>query len=342
MHGVVWSAFIWSTSDAMNRRDFLAVLGGTLVLGGAFGTRTQAATAVRHIGFLAPGVQLDPAEFQRIWAPARELGWIEGQNLIVERRYAGGKSELLQLYAEELVRLKVEIIVTAGTLATTAAKNATTRIPIIMSGGDPVRAGLVASLAKPGGNITGLSNVAPELDAKRLGLLRELLPKVQRVGVLLNPANRYSEIAGEERERVYRSLGMQAIIVGVAEASEVENAVAEAARRRAQALIVSADNVFYDNRTLLMQAALRHSLPTIVSEREYLAAGGLLLLGIDVAERYRSFAYLMDKILRGAKPADLPIQQPTKFELVINLKTAKALGITIPQSLLLRADEVIQ
>jgi len=318
------------------------MLGGSLLLARTVGTKAQAAKSVRHIGSLGPGLGPDPAFLQRLWAPARELGWIEGENLIVERRYAS-KAELFKPYAEELVRLNVELIVTNGTPATIAAKNATRRIPIVMfSAGDPVRSGLVASLASPGGNITGYSIVARELDAKRLELLQKLLPTVQRVAVLIDPTNPYNEIAREERERVYRSLGMQPIIVGAAAASELENAVSEAARRRAQALIVPVDSLFWTNRVLLMRTALEHRLPTIVGHRDILEAGGLLSLAIDETEQYRAMAYFVDKILRGAKPADLPVQQPSKLLLSVNLKTAKALGFTIPQSLLLRADEVIE
>jgi len=326
----------------MNRRGALAMLGGPLLLARTVGTKAQTAKSVRNIGSLGPGLGPDAAFLQRLWAPARELGWIEGENLIVERRYAS-KAELFKPYAEELVRLNVELIVTNGTPATIAAKNATRRIPIVMfSAGDPVRSGLVASLARPGGNITGYSIVARELDAKRLELLQKLLPTAQRVAVLIDPTNPYNEIAREERERVYRSLGMQPIIVGAAAANELENAVSEAARLRAQALIVPVDSLFWTNRVLLMRTALEHRLPTIVGHRDILEAGGLLSLAIDEAEQYRALAYFVDKILRGAKPADLPVQQPSKLLLSVNLKTAKALGFTIPQSLLLRADEVIE
>ena len=319
------------------------MLGGRLFLARTVGTKAQAAKGVRHIGSLSPGSPPNPAFLQRLWAPARELGWIEGQNLIVERRYAEGKAERLKPYAEELVRLNVELILTNGTAATIAAKNATTRIPIVMySAGDPVRSGLVASLARPGGNITGYSIVARELDAKRLEILQELLPTAQRVAVLIDPTNPYNEIAREERERVYRSLGIQAIIVGARAASELENAVSEAARWRAQALIVPVDTLFWAQRVLLMRIALEHRLPTIVGVRDILEAGGLVSLAIDESEQSRVMASFVDRILRGAKPADLPVQQPSKLLLSVNLKTAKALGITIPRSLLLRADEVIE
>jgi putative ABC transport system substrate-binding protein len=318
------------------------MLGGTLVLGGTLGAHAQPATNVRRIGFLG-FVPSTPAEIQREAAAYRAFGWIEGENLVVENRYAGGKPELLRQYAEELVRLKVEIIGTHGTAAAIAAKNATTRIPIVMwAAGDPVRAGLVASLARPGGNITGFSIAEPELNAKRLRLLRELLPSAQRIGVLVDSSNPYHETMLEENERLFRSLGMQPIVVTVTAASELENAVAEVARRRAQALIVAPEVLFSQNQELLMRAALRHALPTLVAGRAYADAGGLLSLAIDGAEFDRVFAYFVDKILRGAKPADLPVQQPSRFVLSINLKTAKALGLTIPQSLLQRADEVIQ
>jgi putative tryptophan/tyrosine transport system substrate-binding protein len=329
----------------MNRRGVLAMLGGTLFLGGTLVAKAQTATGVHRIGSLGLGVMPSPELLQRVWAPARELGWTEGQNVIVERRYAGGNAELLRPYAEELVRLNVEIILTNGTPAAIAARNATTRIPIVMiSSGDPVRAGLVASLAKPGGNVTGYSLVSTELDGKRLALLHEVLPTVRRVGVLVNLANSTFEIGREENERVYRSLGVQPIIVDVkaASASEIENAVADAAQRGAQALDMPRDALLWPNRDVLMHAALRSRLPTFVAHRDMLEAGGFLCLAIDDDEIYRTLAYFLNKILRGAKPADLPVQQPTKFVLSINLKTARALGLTVPQSVLARADDVIQ
>ena len=319
------------------------MLGGTLFLAQTVGTKAEAAKSVRRIGSLSLGYATNPAYRQQMWGPTRELGWIEGQNLIVDRRYVGGNAELLRPIAEELVRLNVELIVTNGTDAALAAKSVTTRIPIVMfSVGDPVRSGLVASLGRPGGNITGYSIIASELDAKRLTLLRELLPTTQRVAVLVNPANSYSKITREELERVCRSFRMQPIFVSAAETNELENAVAEASRRRAEALIVTAENVYWSNRVLLMRSALEHRLPTIVGDREILEAGGLLSLAHDAAEQYRALAYFVDRILRGAKPADLPVQQPSKLLLSLNLKTAKALGITFPQSLRARADEVIE
>ena len=326
----------------MDRRAFIGGVSCALILV-PLAARAQTGTTIRRIGVLGSGAQPTPDEFLQAYAPLRELGWVEGKNLLVERRYANGRAELLRPFAEELVRLKVELIATNGTDATLAAKNATTTIPIIIwSAGDPVRTGLVASLAQPGGNITGYSFVAPELDAKRLSLLHELLPTAQRVGVLENSTNPIFGVKQKETEPLYRSLGMQTIIVEVAAASDLENAVAEMARRRAQVLVLAADSLFRVNRVLIMNAALRYALPTMVEGGDMLEAGGLLSYAVSLAEANHRHAAFIDKILRGAKPADLPIEQPTKFELGINLKTAKALGITVPQSLLLRADEVIR
>ena len=334
----------------MDRRAFIGTLTGSL-LAVPPAARAQQKEKVRRIGLLSlADPELTDLERQQFWAPARKLGWIEGDNLIVERRFASGRAELLRSFADELVRLKVDIIVTSGTDAAVAAKNATTTIPIIMySAGDPVRAGLVSSLARPGGNITGFSTVSPELDAKRVELLHELLRAAQRVGVLVNVTNPMSRVRRKDYEQTFTTLGMQPIFIEVATASELENAVAEVARQRGQALIVSDDGfgLFFTNRVAIMRAALDHRLPSIVAGRALLEAGGLAMYSVsnsdaEIADQQRRYFILLDKILRGANPADIPIEQPTKFQLVINVKTAKALGVTIPTSLLLRADDVIQ
>ena len=326
----------------MDRRTFIGAVAAGIITA-PLAASAQTATTVRRIGVLSPGARPTPAELQQVYAPFKELGWTEGQNLFIERRYANGRAELLRPLAEELVRLKVEIIVTWGTAAALAAKNATTTIPIVIAtAGDPVRSGLVTSLARPGGNITGYSIVGPEIDAKSLSLLRELVPGLQRVGVLENSTNPHYRAVRKEFEQTCRSLGLQPIIIEVAAAGELENAIAEMARRRAQALFVQGDGLFYDNRVPLMSAALRYALPTIATDREMLEAGALISYGNSEAEERQRYAAFVDRILRGAKPADLPIEQPTRFDLGINLKTAKALGIAVPQSLLLRADEVIQ
>jgi putative ABC transport system substrate-binding protein len=236
----------------------------------------------------------------------------------------------------------VEIIVTNGTIARVVAKNATTSIPIVMfSSGDPVRARLVASLVRPGVNVTGFALMLPELDAKLLALLHELLSNAQRVGVLVNRANPVSSVRLKETEQVYASLALQPIFIDVASPSELEDGVAEVARRRGQALIVVEDSLFLSYKVPIMRAALSYALPVVVEGREQLEAGELLSYDHSERERTRRVTALLDKILRGAKPADLPIEQLTKFELVINLKTAKALGITVPRSLL-RANDVIE
>lgn len=324
----------------MDRRTFIRAVAATTIAA-PLAAGAQTGTTVRRIGQFWAGAPETPAEAEEIAAPLRALGWVEGRNLLIERRFAE-RSELLGPLAQELVRLRVEIIVAVGTDAVLAAKNATTTIPIIIgSAADPVGSGLVASLARPGGNITGFSIIGRELDAKRLALLRELLPGVQRVGRLegSNP------IAGAMRpdfEHACRSLGLEPIVIEVVAADEIEKAIAEIARRRAQALVVGGDALSYDNRVALMSAALKSKLPTIAGYRQALEAGALAYFGQSDAEGMQRVAAFIDRILRGAKPADLPIEQPTRFELGFNLKTAKALGITVPQTLLLRADEVIQ
>jgi putative tryptophan/tyrosine transport system substrate-binding protein len=327
----------------MDRRTFV----GTLTAGifsAPFGVTAQTVSTTRRIGVLDPGASAtQAAEFQQEYEPLRRLGWVVGQNLLVERRYANGRAELLKPLAEELVRLKVEIIVTRGTVTTLAAKNVTTTIPIVIhSSGDPVRAGLVSSLARPGGNITGFSIIGPEIDAKRLALLRELLPGLQRVGVLEDSNNPYFRTARADFERICQSIGIQPIFVEVAAAAKLDNAIAEIARQRAQALLISRGGLYWDNRVTIVSAAMRHALPTTAAHIDFLDAGVLIAYGNTLAEQYQRQAAFVDRILRGAKPADLPVEQPTLFDLGINLKTAKALGIVVPQSLLLQATEVIR
>ena len=327
----------------MDRRTFIGAVTAAMIAA-PLAASAQTGTTVRRIGQFWTGLPETPAEAELQAALLRALGWVEGRNLLIERRYAE-RSELLGPLAQELVRLKVEIIVAWGTDAVLAAKNATTTIPIVIgSAADPVGSGLVASLARPGGNITGFSVVYPELEAKTLALLRELLPGLQRVGLLedstnLNPHDRAWRTGFEQ---ACRSLGLEPIIIGVAAADELENAIKEIARRGAQALFVRNDVLSYDNRVALMRAALKHKLPTIAASLPVLEAGALAYSSPSDAEIMERNAAFIDRILRGAKPADLPIEQPTKFELGINLKTAKALGITVPQTLLLRADQVIQ
>ena len=274
--------------------------------------------------------------------PMRELGWIEGRNLAVERRFANLQVNPLRPYAEELVRLKVEVILTFGTEAAFAAKNATTSVPIILSSaGDPVGTGLVASLARPGGNITGYSIVSSEVEAKRAALMHELLPAAQRIAVVVDPSNRISGPLRKRADEAFRSLGVQPIFIEATSEQQLLDVPAEAVRERAQALEMPIGITGASARRL-MQSAIGYRLPIVVTDRDLLEGGALMAFYPNTDDRGRRVAAIVDKILRGAKPADIPIEQPTRFTLLINLNTAKALGITVPQSLLLRADEVIQ
>lgn len=324
----------------MDRRTFIDVLTGSLLVA-PLSTLAQQAGKVRRVGILSAGTIT-----RSNWAPfletLHELGWIEGQNLHIELRPAGGNAELVPRLASELVQLKVDVIVSSGAVASLAAKNATTTIPIVSQSGDPLRIGLVASMSRPGGNVTGVSMVAPELAAKRLELLRELRPTATRVGELVDPANLYTKLIRKEDEQAYRALGMQPIFVDVADATLLEGIIAEVARSGADALIVRGDPLFSSNRDQIAFLALKHALPTVAEGRQFVAAGCLVSYAPNYSAMGRDMATFVDKILKGAKPGELPIEQPKKFELAINLKTAKALGLTIPQSLLMRADEVIQ
>jgi putative ABC transport system substrate-binding protein len=317
-------------------------LAGVLVAPGI--ALAQTAKVVRRIGWLANWPAETPAEFSEYTQPLRDLGWIDGQNLIIEQRYTGGDDALLPGMTEDLLRRKVEIIVAEGTVAALAAKRATSTIPIVVAkAGDPVRVGLVASLARPGGNVTGTTTLSLDLDRKRFQLLHELLPTVQRVGELVVLANPVDRVATTERASLLSPLGMQAIFVEVNPTSDPEYVIAEAKRRGSQALHVSAEPLLTAHFEEYLRAALKYSLPTMVDNSgDAETLGALFSYGPDMAELNKQLFFFIDKILRGAQPSDLPIQQPRRFELAINLKTAKALGLTIPQSLLLRADEIIQ
>lgn len=323
----------------MRRRAFLCVL-AVLAAPGA-GTAQQT-WPVRRMGVLFANAGPNPESRALFIQTLRDLGWIEGRNLSIEYRYGNNNPELVPALASELVHLQVDVIVTIGSVASLAAKRATTTIPIVASSGDPVLVGLVASLSRPGGNITGTSTASPELTAKRLQLLKGLLPSATRIGELINPANPQERLMRTDYERVYRSVDLQPIFVDVTRAEELQRAFAEFALQKTQALVVRADPLFVTNSDTIMQLALQHALPTMTEGRRFVAAGGLVSYAPNGTEAIRRSAALVDKILRGAKPGDLPFEQPTQFELVINLKTAKTLGIMIPQSLLLRADEVVQ
>ena len=274
----------------------------------------------------------------------RELGWVEGKSFVLEVRYGEGKVERLSELARELVALKMDVIVTPADLSIAAVKRETQTIPIVMAlSSDPVGAGFVASLARPGGNITGLSNISPELSGKRVELLREAVPGLSRLALLWNPEVRGAVLDYKEAASAARSLRVEVQSVEVSRAEDLDRAFSTITSWRAQALMLPGINpVGLANRAQIVSFAQRNRLPSMFPTKEYVDSGGLMSYGPSLVDLFRRAAGYVDKILKGAKPADLPVQQPTKFELVINLKTAKALGLTLPQSLLRRADDVIQ
>ncbi len=297
-----------------------------------------------RVGILIPGLLATTSRnldgFRR---GLRDLGYVEGQNIHLELRSAEATSAKLPDLAAELVRLKMDVIVTSGTPAALAAKRATTAIPIVMAvAGDPVGTQLVASLARPGANITGLSLMAPELGGKRLQLLKEVVPGVSRVAVLWNAANPYAVLVWRETEAAARTLGVRLQSLAVRGPDDFEGAFRAATSGRAGALITVEDGLTLSYRTRIVDFAAKSRLPAMYGFREFVDAGGLMSYAADLFDLFRRAATYVDKILKGTKPADLPVEQPTRFELVINLKTAKALGLTIPPSILIRADQVIQ
>jgi putative ABC transport system substrate-binding protein len=299
---------------------------------------------VHRIGYLSSGSStVTPHVIEAFREGLRELGWVEGQNIVIDYRSAEYRYDRLPDLAAELVRLKVDIIVAPATPAATAAKNATGTIPIVMIGvGDPVGTGFIASLARPGGNVTGSSYfVGLEIYSKQLELLKETVPKVRRVAILSNSTNPAHPLWMRDIKGAGRSLGVQLQFLEARGPTEFDGAFAAMAKERAGALLIVADGMFMLHRTRLADLAAKSRLPSL-GYRELVEAGGLMSYGPSLPDLWRRAATFVDKILKGAKPGDLPVEQPTKFELVINLKTAKALGLTIPQTLLLRADQVIQ
>jgi putative ABC transport system substrate-binding protein len=323
----------------IDRRAFTCVLAAGL-FGAPLAVRAQTQTKMRRIGVLAPSTPT-PLGYE---APLRDLGWIEGKNLVVERRFTNFKYELLPGAAEELVRLKVELIIAGGTEATLAAKNATTTIPIVMAGAaDPVGMGIVASLARPGGNITGYSEVGTELAAERAARVHELLPGAQRFALPVERKSRIAQFLRGKSEAAYRSLGVTPVVIeGTGGMKELRDALEEAGRVSVQAVDLMGFDAPAEDAPAIIATTMRYRLPVIAGGAVLLEAGALMSLTNDPDDQGRRVAAMTDKILRGAKPADIPIEQPTRFRLSINLKAAKALGIEVPQSILLRADEVIQ
>jgi putative ABC transport system substrate-binding protein len=307
------------------------------ILGGAVGAHAQPPTRVTRIGYLAQAT--GGATFQGFRQGLRELGWIEGQNLVIEFSSAEGNVERLPALAAELVRLKVDVIVTTSPGAP-AAKSATKTIPIVfVTTDDPVAAGLVVNLGRPGGNITGLTTMNAELDAKRITLLKETIPSLTRMAVLLNRADPSAGAMLAATQRAARSVGVQLQVVEVKAATQLDGAIAAVTRGKAEALAIPGSAFFFNTSAEL---AAKARLPAIAPWRQFPEAGGLMSYGVDALEVFRRAAAFVDKILKGAGPGELPVEQPTKFELVVNLRAAKALGLTIPQSVLVRADETIQ
>ncbi len=310
------------------------------------GAEAQQAGKVYRIGYMSVPSRQSAERLIPIFLQAlRERGWVEGRNLLTEWRWAEGKVERLPEFAAELVRLNVDLIVAPQTASALAAKNATRTIPIVfMFPADPVGVGLVASLARPGGNATGLTGT-PTLDifGKQLELLKETVPKASRVAVLSNPASAAVMAPTlREVERAARSLGLELQVLGVRGPEDFDRAFEAMTRERASALFVLPDAMLFSHRQRLIDLEAKHRLPTMHNVREFVESGALMAYGVDLAWHMRRAAFYIDRILKCAKPGDLPVEQPTKFELVINLKTANALGLTIPQSVLLRADEAFK
>ena len=333
-------------NESMTKKIICFVLGATL-LALSVPVDAQQAKKIPLIGYLSSAdAARDSDRYEAIRLALRERGHIEGQNIASEYRYAEGKLDRFSDLAAELVRLKVDIIVVAGGPRwVQAAKNATKTIPIVMTGGggDPVKAGLVESLARPGGNVTGITLLATELGGKRLELLKEAVPKLTRVAVLYDPANPGN--VGDVKEVLpvaARALRLTIQPWEVRDAGALEKVFAASNKQRPDGLYVLRSPLMFANDKRIVGFALKSRLPSVYERREEVDAGGLMSYGADFAESYRRVAYYVDKILKGAKPADLPVEQPTKFELVINLKTAKQIGVTIPQSMLYRADKVVK
>jgi putative ABC transport system substrate-binding protein len=312
----------------------------------AFGvvTEAQQPKKVSRIGFLGNSTAALEANLIGPFREGlRDLGYVEGKNIVIEWRWAEGKYERFPALIAELISSNVEVIVTAGTPASLAVKKATTTIPLVMIAvGEPVATGLVASLARPGGNITGLTSISSEIEGKRLELLREVVPKVSHIAVLWNADSPVQVIQEKETRAAAQLLGMKMLSLGVRTLEEIEDAFATIVRERPSALLVLADRLFLHHREPIMDFATKHRLPGVHAYQELVEAGGLMSYGPSYADMHRRAAYFVDRILKGTKPTDLPVERPRKFELIINLKAAKQIGVTIPNNVLYRADRVIK
>ena len=326
----------------MNRRAFVTGLGAVLAAPHAVEAQRSPVPRIGYLGNSSPSLEPDLVDAFR--QGLREFGYAEGQNISIEYRWAEGRYERFPALVAELVRHKVDVIVTAGTPGALAAKKATKTIPIVIAvAGDAVGAGLVDSLARPGGNVTGSTTIVQELEGKRLELLKEIIPRLSRVAVLTNPANPLDPIVLKQTQLAASALHLKLEpIVGVKRVAELDGAFATISRGRPDGLVLLADRFLLAERVRIVELAEQRRLPTMYPYMEMVKAGGLMSYSPSYPDLFRRAASFVDKILKGAKPADIPVEQPTKYELVINVKTAKALGLTIPPSLLLRADQVIE
>jgi len=328
----------------LKRREFITLLGGAAAAWPLAAGAQQPAGKVWRIGMLETVSRpLNAANFAAFQKGLRELGYVEGQNLLIEYHSADGRAERFPDLASELVRLKVDAIVTRGTPAVLAAKHATTVIPIVMAAiGEPLVTGAVANLARPGGNVTGLSSFATELAPKRVELMKEMIPGITRVAGLFNMSNPVVRPEWEAAKAAALSLGIELYLLDVRNSQAISRAFGAEIRQRADALLVSLDGLIQENQANILDLVASRQLPAMFPSREFVDGGGLVTYGVSYPPLYYRAASFVDKIFKGAKPADLPVEQPTKMELIINLKTARTLGLEVPPTLLARADEVIE
>ena len=327
----------------MNRRGAVAALVALGTVAASRPSSAQQGGKVWRVGYLSPSMSVNSQYTDAFLKGMRELGYVEGKNLVIEWRSADGELERLPGLATELVHLKVDVIVAVASPAIGAAQKATTTIPIVMAiTGDPVGSGFVKSLARPGGNITGLSNMGGDTGPKLFDLLLSVMPRLSRVGVLVTPTSTTYRVISESVQAAAQKARVKTLVAEASSSQEIDDAFSMMARERVDAVIVGNSSFFSQQRRQIAELALKYRIPSMFSIRANVEAGGLISYGQNIADDFRRSATYVDKILKGAKPADLPVEQPMSFELVVNLKTAKALGLTIPQEILLRADEVIQ
>ncbi len=325
----------------MRRREFITLLGGAAA---AWPVALRAQAKIPRIGFMGNSTAALEANVVGSFCDGlRELGYQEGRNIVIEYRWADGNYARFPALVAELIAAKVDVIVTAGTPAVLAVKKATTTVPVVMVAvGDPVGTGLVPSLARPGGNLTGLSSIAPDLEGKRLDLLREIVPTLSRVAVFFNSLNTFHVVSVRQANAAAQTMGIKLQWHNIRKSEDLDGAFAAIRKERPDALLILADRVFLHNRQRMMDFTEEQRLPNVNPYKELVEAGGLMSYGPSYEDIHKRAAIYVDKIIKGAKPADLPIEQPSKFTFIINLKVAKALGLTVPSSLVTLADEVIE